>query len=604
VPSQCEAMTGLVAIFGHGEQAAVSSADIEAFAATYRSLRGGDVRYAPAVGRMRAAVVAVEGSPAMGLETGDSSWAAFTGVVYDRSSLLGAPLEDLDGHFGLIRFDGAADEAVVATDPLGIQSIFVAEHGGRTYVSTSALAIAKHLRARADPLGVVTFLRAGFLFGQATHWKGIRRLDPGSAVTLHAAGSTDRIYWRPEVDADVTGMTLDRAVDHALEVCLGTFERYLAGRGCTWADISGGYDSRLLGLALDRAGVRFTACTRGDPDDGEVEVAQRIAELKGWSWSLFSRPADWEREIAPLFGPALTWGEAHQPIVQVAQRFWKHAKTGPSCPSLVGGGAGELLRNFAWQQEFLRAGRTSRVNLDNWIDMRLVHPLPTSVFRSDPTPEVRDDIARRLVSWAEPYRGELNTTKLDVMYAYKSTGTFGAHGSAERRFQIRHWPYLYRPVVNAAISTSPRHRAGHRLMRHMMARLDHRVAAIETRPWGGPAAPMRLRNAYRFVPYYRDVAGRAAAKLMQKTVGRSPARAPRPDERLVRVYRALMGHADDAVDGGLRHATMRSAPLYRGPEVDELLSGVRQGRLTAPDLIDRIVTVELALRAADSELAS
>ncbi|MGZ4172252.1 MAG: hypothetical protein ACXVRN_12895, partial [Solirubrobacteraceae bacterium] len=77
----CEAMTGLVAIFAHGDECDVSSANIDALAATYQELRGGELRETPGNGRMRAALIGVEGSPTAGLEARDGSWAAFTGVV-------------------------------------------------------------------------------------------------------------------------------------------------------------------------------------------------------------------------------------------------------------------------------------------------------------------------------------------------------------------------------------------------------------------------------------------------------------------------------------------------------------------------------------------
>jgi len=67
--------------------------------------------------------------------------------------------------------------------------MYTAERGTRTYVSDSALVLAKHLRARPSRLGQLTFLRAGYHFGAMTSWEGIARLDPGACISFTPSGS-------------------------------------------------------------------------------------------------------------------------------------------------------------------------------------------------------------------------------------------------------------------------------------------------------------------------------------------------------------------------------------------------------------------------------
>src|SRR5204862_6482607 len=172
--------------------------------------------------------------------------------------------------------------------------------------------------------------------------------------------------------------------------------------------------------------------------------------------------------------------------LQLAEVLWGHIERARSHPGLYIGGGGEHFRSYAWQQEFLNAGRSNRVNLDNWVDMMMMRPMSTRVFVEDPTAEVRENPRARMAAYAQPYAAHLNTVQLDMLYAYKCTGHFGAYLSAATGVITPQLPFYLKEVFDAAFSTSYRHRGGHRLMRRMIERLDPRLAAIETAK-GGPA---------------------------------------------------------------------------------------------------------------------
>jgi hypothetical protein len=260
---------------------------------------------------------------------------------------------------------------------------------------------------------------------------------------------------------------------------------------------------------------------------------------------------------------------------------------------LIGGG-GEHLRGFAWRQEFLQGGKSTRVNWNNWLDMRMLHPMNVRLFRTDPTAAVREDMRRRMEAWVEPYADELNTTQLDVLYAYKVTGHFGTYRSADSAFLHAELPFYFRPIFTAAFSTSHRHRDNHRLMRHMMARLDPRAAAVATST-GGPAEPWRPTNLHRFVPYYAQIGRKAVNKVSQRALNRPvlPVRTEAwwcpPDARRAAVE-------------ALGEGELRSRPLYDERALAALLGSVGHPAFTETTVLGRVLTAELALRAADASL--
>ncbi len=532
------------------------------------------------------------------IDRADGSWTFAVGSPQHRGRLLDAPLDQIDGQFALARYISATDEILVATDPWGARGVYFAEQDGRTYVSTSALALAVHLRPRPNRLGLALFLRTGYQVGTQTAWDGIERLDPGTSLQVTEDATRQRFYWRPEVDPSLRTLRFDDAIDLVLEISLAS-RHALADEVLRWADLTGGYDTRLNTILLDRAGAAFETYTRGDGEADDVVIARELARLAGWEWKHFSLPAGRPQHVATFLPLALGWGDGQLDAVELSRAFWFDAQRASTHRGVISGGGGEFLRNFASQQEFFHAGRTSRVNYDNWIDMRLLHPVDTSVLATDPTAEVREDLRRRMTEWAEPYAEEPNTTQLDALYLYKCTGHFGAFMSATAGLIDCRLPFFSKPLITTAMSIQFRHRRMERLVRRMIDRLDPRLAAVPT-TWGGPAQPLRLSNLHRFAPFYADLGRRAANKIAERTLGRHVHGASQPpDERRVaekvEILRQLSTEDRPPAAGD-----MRSAALYHESKLNDFLRRARGTDFGDDALLGRVVTVELALRAADA----
>jgi Glutamine amidotransferase domain len=592
-------MRGLVAIVAVDPGARVEEREVDVLASAYESLRGAvDREEASADDRARAILLGRrDGDPAIARH--GASWAAVAGRAYG-SALPGGALEELDGQFALVAHDGDSKQTTVATDPFGLQSLYVSRRDGRLYVSTSCLALAKHLRSAPDRFGLEVFLRAGYHFGSRTSWEGIERLEPGTCVTVGPEGSSERRYWQPAIDGDIRRLDFRETVEHCLETGAATYRGYFAERPSSWVDLTGGYDTRLLALQLAADGVPFTANTRGDPGGGDREIAHELAGAAGWeAVDLTSRPS-WDQQLPDMLPAALAWGDGNLEVLELSWVLWAHDQLARRQRSLLIGGGGEHYRGFAWRQEFLAAGKSNRVKMDNWLDMRLLHPMNTGLFAADPTSAVRSDFEARMTAWAGPYADEPNTTQLDVLYAYKMTGHFGAYLSADGAFLDSELPFYFKPIFGAAFSSPHGHRDNHKLMRHMMWRLDPKLASISTTT-GGPAVPWRPRNLHRFAPYYGQIAGKALNKISQRALGR-----PLLPEGAQDFYcdaPARRAAIRSVAEGGeLRAADMRAASLFDPLQLDDLLRRASTPGFEETTILGRVLTVELALRALDASL--
>jgi asparagine synthetase B (glutamine-hydrolysing) len=594
-------LTGIVAIIARDRSDPVQEEEIEALARTYESLRGTTGQHGASAGRYaRVIVLGTRENGRPEIERAGDSWAASIGTVHHDGPLPGTRPDDLEGHFGLISHDAATESVLVATDPVSLQPVYKAERGQRTYVSDSALVLAKHLGANPSRLGLLTFLRTGYHFGTMTNWEGVVRLEPGGCLTFTPSGTEEGSYWRPKVDEAVAELDFDEAVEHTSRVALETCQRWLAGRNGIWADLTGGFDSRLLALLLDKLGIPFDVDTRGDYTD-DRRLAGEIARVKGWRWLDLLPPPDWSETLPQMVRRTVAWSDGHLDPLELSWVLWAHSQMREQHPSVLYAGGGEHLRGYTWRQEWPRAGKTRTVNFDNWLDLRLIHPMNMEVFAEDPTPEVRADMLARMKKWVAAYESELNTTQCDLMFLYKMTGHFGIYRSADAAFIQAEVPLYSKQMYTTAISLNYRHRRNHRLVRHMIWRLDPRAAAIETDS-GGPAEPWRLTNLHRFVPYYAQLGRKAVNKVGQKFLGRrlvAPLESGNwwcPPEARRAMLSSLGGN------GPLSHATMRSAALFDGASLGDFLARAREDDFDDASLLGRILAVEVGLQTVGTSV--
>ena len=594
-------MSGLVAVISRVPGDPVGSEDSAALERTYEATRGHRAReiFETAGNSARLTLFGrPEGNDAAVVERRQGSWAVAVGVVHSDGPLLDAQLEDLEGAFALVRRDDERDVITAASDPFGMQHFYVAETDKRVYLSTSALVLAKFLDANPSAFDVLAYLRIGLSFGANTYWPGVQRLLPGTRLSVSKDQVERSSYWRPSVDDDVRRLPFNRAVEHCTEVGVETLRKYLRNGAPTWSDLTGGFDTRLLDLLLERAGVSFHANTVGSDDLEDVVIASRVAREAGWDWRPFGLPPDWDKTVPKLLAHSLAWSDGQLDVLQLSEVLWLHREKSRLNPSLLAGGGGELFTDKSWRQEFLRARRSNVV--DNYVRTRVLPPVSAPIFlRTDRTGDVCAELTRQMQAWVEPYADEPNAFQLDLLHAFKSTGHHGAYRSAAAAFLDAQLPFYLKPIFTAVTSTSSRFRNYHRLQRHVIAGLNRNLAAIKTTR-GGPAEPWRLSNLHRFTPYYGRFAGKAINLLSQKAI-RRPVLPHRQSGSPAAAHAAVVSHLEKCA--GFRYDDLRLAPLLHRDSFEELISRARNPAVEHnATLLGRIITAELALRETDGTL--
>lgn len=581
----------MIGLMRRGEGPRPGDEELAALVEAYRSLRGGEprVRRAGTWGWFAEFPDADAGPDAEGGE--GSAWTIVVGAAHADGPLGETPLPELDGTFVAVRYAPERDQVEVLNDRLGMQHLYLAQRAGQTYVSTSATALARHLHAPADPLGARLFLRTGQQFGPVTHWRGIERAEPATLLSCGPRGEERGTYWRPVVDGRVRAMGLDQVADHFAEVALATVQRRLGDAPCLWADLTGGYDSRLITVLLAKLGIPFRANTAGEEETADVAVAREVARAGGFAWRQERLPGDWRLDPA-LVHEAVAWSDATLDALLLGEVLWRQAERSRTCRTVVNGAGGGHLNPYPWLQEFLRAGRSREVNVENLMRMRVLPPGGGQrLLRAEPADSVEAYCRRVLGARMAPYAHELNTTQLDLAHGYKSVGHFGAFRSAYESHVRTEMPLYYRDIFSVAFSVHHRWRNGHRLHRAVTERLNPRVAALMTEH-GGPAELARPGNLHRFLPYYT----RLARTAVRKVRGR-PAPATRTPPVTSHGYRHAVDHLRD--DGVLEPHDMRSAALYAPDALARLSADAASPGFDDWGVLGRVIALELILRKVD-----
>jgi asparagine synthase (glutamine-hydrolysing) len=584
-------MADLLAIISPDPREVVEQAAMDDFVGAYAALRGEAAhREDVGEGSCRVAVLSHLSIPVVGVERDGERWAAWAGPRAAGSAL--GSLAGLGGQFALVRREGDG-EVLVASDPLGLKPFFVATAGGLTYASTSALVLAKALRLKPSRAGAEAFLRVGQQFGRLTPWEGLRRMMPAEALRIGAGGVREETYWQPTVAPEVRRLDFDATAAACVERGVGATEGLLRD-GC-WLDLTGGFDSRLLALFADRAPEAFETNTVGPSDSEDVRIAERVAAAAGWPWVRFGLPDDWTERLAATVDSAVAWGDCHLDALALAEVAQGHREKPPTSELLLNGGGGEHLRAYPWGHELWRANRSTEVSFERLISWRVFSPLDLSLFRRDPSPTVAADMRAELEARVAPFAGTPNTFQGDLLYAFKSTGHFGAFQAAAGADVRVELPFYERGLFDTAISVDPRHRGRHRLMRSMIGRLDPAIAALPTET-GGPAEPVRLTNLPSFAPYFWRRGARFGGRLRGRLYGSGGEETPSPS---ILARAALVGHL--RAEGRLDPTRMRSAALFDPERLEDALSRAPEAPLSVDwGALGRIVTLELALEAVDA----
>jgi hypothetical protein len=266
---------------------------------------------------------------------------------------------DLCGVFGLFVHDLARGGWQIATDNAGLYKIFWDERGA----ATSLLELTRARGTRAAqllPAALIEFLAHGAVYGPGTFIAGVRKLRWDEMLEVPAAGGPPRLLTKRLEEP--SGDDGDSVV-----ASFAPLARSLAGLKVS-ADITGGFDTRLITCLLYQAGAEFDLALAGRADSADVRIATTIARML--ERPLFVTPHDLSRVEEEL--PQVFRDGDGQVDCCTFHRLRQHclARLGRGVQVMTHGAGGAHFKDFFSAQDFPRYG-SAVVNFERFYDLRV-----------------------------------------------------------------------------------------------------------------------------------------------------------------------------------------------------------------------------------------
>lgn len=513
-------------------------------------------------------------------------------------------LDGFDGHFALVIYNGQDKRVSVISDPISLYSIFYSRHDNQIIVSSSALAVAALTQSQPDVLAVEHFLRTGRLDADKTLWQDVKRLFAGTILRTARGGIELAEYWSPTLDQALTDLPFEEALEQSSAILTHSFARLLTREKSTWLDLTGGFDSRLAAIFAAKTKVPFSTYCMGPEDHEDVLLSRKVSGAMGWDYVHSQLPDAWEADQYAWFKTALGSGDGRANLLRFAVTLRGFDLRNQSIKTNVMGVGGENMRGYCWQIERGNMGRTSRLNMEALLDNIFSPAIPLDVMRSDRTEEVRQELSNFISQLTSKYADKPNTVKIDRFEIVRDSGHGGAYMSLVTKVGRSLAPLCFKAPVNFAFSLNyrwkyPRH---HSFLRALMERENKRLADLETTT-GGPAGPIRLTTVHRFWPLWKDVANQAVALGSKKVFGKAWRIWPRVQtkEYPLPAWRTTF-HTYARSEGLLSYDSMVSKGLYKPDELDAYVKSVAIGQDQHSEFLDRVISVEMAMRAVGTRI--
>jgi hypothetical protein len=427
----------------------------------------------------------------------------------DRDSIL----DRFQGQYALALADTGEGSVQVSGDHLGAYPLYTAELNGIAWASTSAMTLAYALRAPLDLAALRALFMDDAIRSPQSAFEGIRRSRFGERHLLKGGRVVTRRVWSPFPEP-VSYRRLDDAVERGIAL-LRESGLQMEKAWPRWVtDLTSGLDSRLLASVMANHHEPVHATVNGSPRDLDVITARRIADELGWPLLHNELPADWGRARWEFFQKGVALADGEKPGHAIDGSIWAKTILRGSYDAATGGGGGELLRDFLWQQDYPRIGRTADLNTRRLVRLMFTFGSKPDIrlFRRDWRREYEDAVVGSIEEIAALAPEALNNAKLDAVYLWRVSGHYGRYGGAAFPVIASPQPLMTESIASYSFALPWRFRLKGKLVRHLITRLHPKLASMPT--WhGGAAEPLTIRRPIRYAEYHVNLAAKAFRKV-------------------------------------------------------------------------------------------
>lgn len=131
---------------------------------------------------------------------------------------------------------------------------------------------------------IMTYLSAGYLYGNQTFLKNCNIVTAGSYVKLDENATLVEYHKHIYEKRDLSDVEIMEGCVSSIENSINRMVASIGDRPI-WIPLSGGYDSRLLACVCKKLNVKNVKCfTYGIPESNDVKISREVAKRLGYPW--------------------------------------------------------------------------------------------------------------------------------------------------------------------------------------------------------------------------------------------------------------------------------------------------------------------------------
>jgi len=258
-------------------------------------------------------------------------------------------LNKLNGMFGLALWDAPKGKFILARDRIGIKPVYYQETSdGITFGSEIKCILGDTpVSPQYSSSGLFSFLRYRYTPSPDTIYEGIKKLAPGTAITIIKGNVQKWRWWNFKPTTISKGMSQNQAIEELSTLYEDSVKHHLISDVPVGLLLSGGVDSALL-LSLmnkEKKGIKTFSVGYGSSfEDDELQDAKKTAELYGAEHhQVILKQKEFIETLPKIISfleePVAT--SSIVPMYHVCQKAGEHVKV-----ALVGQGPDELFGGY------------------------------------------------------------------------------------------------------------------------------------------------------------------------------------------------------------------------------------------------------------------
>ncbi len=377
--------------------------------------------------------------------------------------------KNVRGNFSIQIFDKKARKTFYFTDNSGLYRIYYYKN----ILSDSFLDLIQQMdksEIQLDYDSLVEFLHLGYVHFDRTLLKNVKFLNKNQYIIKSENGEI--IVENKNIPLIEENTNLD--FKNELSQIIKLFKGMKIS-----ADLTGGIDSRLIVSFLNEANLNFETATSGMPENTDVIIAEKVAQLINKDFYVTWHKADNvnNEDLLEIFQKT----DSQIDVVRYHRNFqYNEERRERKIELMISGVGGELYKDFWWLQDF-PFYRKKKSNIGKLYNLRIEgFNFPHNIL-NEKIKGISLEFRKRTIGKLEKFKQNFNTATYDkIYYDYKMRGIASAFLSTAGNYFNVYAPLMELDLVRIAFGLNRRERFFNNFHRRLITSVNLELAKILT----------------------------------------------------------------------------------------------------------------------------